>query len=158
MTNNFLLHVGHDQDGGPLLLSTSKQSDGSHVLQIQSVQGAVGRVSAGAGAPGQSLKTFSSSGGVSINSGATVNVYTTTAGKTLYITDLYISADSAAPILVQVKAGATVIFEGYVSTTAPMDMTGIETQPNCGSGVALTIVFPTAAGKNGSYFIGGFEQ
>ena len=116
------------------------------------------RVSAGAGAAGQSLKTFSSSGGVNINAGATVNVYTVTAGKTLFISDVLISADSATPILVQLKAGATVIMESYVSTTAPLDMTGIETQVAVGAGVALTVVFPTAAGKNGSYFIAGFEQ
>ena len=126
--------------------------------KIIPVLGSTFRVNAGAMAPGQSIKTFSSSGAIGINAGATSNVYTVTAAKTLYITDILLSTDSAAAFLVQIKAGATVIFEKYISTTADFNMTGIESQDGVAGGVLLTVVWPTVAGKNGTFKISGFEQ
>ena len=133
-------------------------TDTTYSQEIWPRQGATFRTSAGNAAPGQTIKTFSSSGGVSINTGATVTVYTVTPGKTFYPTDIHISTDSATALLVQVKAGSTVILEGYISTTAPLDLAGIESQVGVGSGVVLSIVFPTVAGKNGAWVIFGFEQ
>lgn len=119
---------------------------------------AVQRQTAGSAAPNQTIKTFSSSGGVSINTGGTTTVYTVTAGKTFYITDIFIATDNATPALTQVKAGATVVAESYLSTTQAINMLAIESQPAVAGGVAITITWPTATGKNGSYFIAGFEQ
>lgn len=133
-------------------------ADGTYSLEVWPHQAAVFRVSAGSAAAGQTIKNFSSSGGLSINTGATPTVYTVTTGKTLFITDVYFSTDSATPLLVQVKAGATVILEGYMSTTAPLQIPGVESQKSVGSGVVLSLVFPTVAGKNAAWSIDGFEQ
>lgn len=118
----------------------------------------VARMTAGGLAPGQTLKTFNSSGGVSINAGATVALYTVTTGKTLLISDLEISTDSTIPVLWQLKAGAVVIQEGFITNTAPLSAIGIETQDAVAGGVALSLVFGTSAGKNATYKLRGFEQ
>lgn len=125
------------------------------------VTGSVTKGTAGAAAPDQTLKQFSSSGGVSINTGATVALYTVTAGKTFYATDIVITgnAGTATQFLVQLKQGTTVIFEGYCKTdTEPLDLPGIETQPQAPGGAALTLVFGTGTSTTAAYFIGGFEQ
>jgi hypothetical protein len=113
---------------------------------------------AGGPAPGQTIKSFTSSGGVSINTGATAISYTVTTGKTLFITDIDVSTDSATPILVQLKAGSNVVVEKYISTTCPLELDGIESQPTVASAQVFTLVFPTASGKNGTYFVSGYEQ
>jgi|SRR5579864_2947388 len=125
------------------------------------VTGAIAKSTAGAGAPDQTLKQFSSSGGVSINTGATVALYTPTAGKTFYATDIVITgnASTAGQVLCQLKSGSTVIWEGYMKTdTQPIEIPGIETQPQAPGGAALTLVIGTLSGGTAAYFIGGFEQ
>lgn len=133
-------------------------ADGSFSMETWPRIGANTRVTAGGAAPGQSIKAFSSSGGVPINAGATINVYTVTSGKTLFLTDISVSTDSAASFLFQIKAGAVVIKEGFVSATAPFAFAGIESQPSIGSGVTISIVFPTVVGKNAAFFLSAFEQ
>ena|ERR1700752_426495 len=113
---------------------------------------------AGNEAPGQTRKVFSSNGGVNINAGATVNLYIVTAGKLFYLTDVHISTDSSTPILVQVTDAGVSIFEGWASTTAPLDIQGIETQPTCAAGDQLAIIFPAAATKHAAYLVSGWEQ
>jgi hypothetical protein len=140
--------------GNPILIGGS---DGVNAQPLSISASGVMKITAGGPGAGQSIKTFSSSGGVSINAGATVISYTVTAGKTLYITDIDISADNVSAILVQLKAGGVVIGEKYISTTAAWEMVGIESQMTVGSGIALTLVFPTVAGKNGAYVVTGFE-
>lgn len=135
-----------------------KTDTGGRLSLTQDAAASPLRVTAGGPALGQTIKAFSSSGGVSINAGATAISYAVTTGKTLYITDIDISTDSTAAILVQLKAGAAVIGEKFISTTAAWEMVGIESQPTIGSAVVLTLVFPTAAGKNGAYIVTGFEQ
>lgn len=116
----------------------------------------VQRISAGAIAPGQTLKTIS--GQVSINAGATVTINTVTTGKTFYITDISISTDNTVPTDVNIRAGGLTIFRAFVQNTAPIDALGIESQPNGTSGQVVDMVLPTAVGKNVNYFISGFEQ
>jgi hypothetical protein len=123
--------------------------------------GSVAKSTAGAAAPDQTLKTFSSSGGVSIATGATVNLYTVSAGKTFYITDIVLTGNATTPTqyLVQIKAGATVIWEGYVKTdTEPIEVPGLETQPQGAGGSQISIVFATASGTTATYYVAGYEQ
>lgn len=123
--------------------------------------GGVSKSTAGAAAPDQTLSQFTSSGGVSIASGATVSLLTVAAGKTFYITDIFLTGNNATPtqFLVQIKQGTTVIWEGYLKTdTQPVIGPGIETQPQAPAGSAVTLVFPTSSGTTCAYFIGGFSQ
>ena len=123
--------------------------------------GSTAKSTAGAGAPDQTLKQFSSSGGVSIATGATVALYTPTAGKTFFMTDITITgnAGTAGQVLCQVKSGTTVIWEAYMKTdTQPIEIPGIETQPQGPGGAALTLVIGTLAGATAAYYIAGFEQ
>lgn len=125
------------------------------------VTGATAKSTAGAGAPDQTLKQFSSSGGVGIGTGATVALYTPTAGKTFFATDIIITgnAATAGQVLCQLKSGTTVIWEGYMKTdTQPLEIPGLETQPQAPGGAALTLVIGTLSGGTAAYFIGGFEQ
>ncbi|MGK4422336.1 hypothetical protein ACSLVQ_29220, partial [Klebsiella pneumoniae] len=66
--------------------------------------------------------------------------------------------DSTIPVLWQLKAGAVVIQEGFITNTAPLSAIGIETQDAVAGGVALSLVFGTSAGKNATYKLRGFEQ
>lgn len=125
------------------------------------VLGSVQKGTAGAAAPDQTLKQFSSSGGVSINTGATVALYTVTAGKTFFITDIMITgnAATAGQVLCQIKQASTVIWEGYMKTdTQPLEIPGIETQPSAPGGSAVSLVIGTLTGGTAAYFIAGFEQ
>lgn len=114
------------------------------------------RQTAGPPSSGQTQKNYA--GSASINTGATVTLETVTPGKTYYITDILMTTDSATPFDVQIKAGATVIFEALLSSTSPVGFAGIETQPNAASGVIVTLVAATVTGKNIAYNVFGYEQ
>lgn len=123
--------------------------------------GSTGKQTAGGPAPDQTIKQFSSSGGVSIATGATVALYTVTAGKTFFLTDIEVTgnAATAGQVLVQLKAGSTVIWEGYMKTdTQPIEIPGIESQPQAAGGLALSLVIGALSGGSAAYNIGGFEQ
>lgn len=123
--------------------------------------GSVAKETAGSAAPDQTLKTFSSSGGVSIATGATVALYTVTAGKTFFVTDIVITgnAATAGQVLCQLKQAGTVFWEGYMKTdTQPLEIAGLETQPTAPGGAAITLVIGTLTGGTATYFIAGYEQ
>ena len=115
------------------------------------------RVSAGAASFGQSLKQYS--GSLSIVTGGTVVLQTTTTGKTFYVTDMMVYSNTAAVFAVTLNAAATPIFNAFCKgDTGPIQVCGLETQPSASSGVATSIVFGTAAGTTCSYNIFGYEQ
>lgn len=115
------------------------------------------RMSAGGASFGQTLQQFT--GNPSIATGATVALFTVPAGKTFYITDIYVSANTAVQFSVQIQAAGVPVFQGYAKgDTGPIDMPGIETQPQCGGGTAVSLVLGTAAGTTAAYFISGFVQ
>src|SRR5579859_2998060 len=123
--------------------------------------GVTAKSTAGSAAPDQTLQTFSSSGGVSVNTGATVALFTVPAGKTFFMTDIVVmgNAATATQFLVQVKQGTTVIFEGFCKTdTAPVEAPGLETQPSAPSGTAVSLVLGTGASTTATYFISGYVQ
>jgi hypothetical protein len=117
------------------------------------------RISAGNAAVGQTILTFASVGGISMTGAPVTNVYTATAGKTFFITDICITTnETALPQLVQLKQGGVVIFETFIMSTLPCDFPGIESQPSVGGGNRLEIWWSANTGKLGTFFISGFEQ
>jgi hypothetical protein len=115
------------------------------------------RATAGSSAPGQTVLSFSSSGGLTITSGGSVALHVPAAGKNFYVTDLDCSTDSTAAVLVQLQAGNTIIGEKYISTTCPWEMVGIETQMMCPGGQLLEVTF-AAGTTHAAYVINGYEQ
>jgi len=118
------------------------------------------RFSAGAGALGQALKTYAGKQALSAVGVTSIPLETVTAGKTFFITDIYISHDSALVLDAQITAAGTRIFGGPCKgDTAPIQMPGMETQPSASSGQAVALVLPIAAGPPNVYFyIAGYEQ
>src|SRR6266446_3945008 len=103
------------------------------------------RVTAGPGADQQSLFQVSSSGGIATNTAGAQAIRTTNPGKTFYITDFALTADFAntAPKLIQLEiSGGIIVFEAFVSNTAPIDMPGMETQIQVPSNSILAIKWP----------------
>lgn len=115
------------------------------------------RMNAGSVAPGQTLKTFT--GTVSIASGATQPLETVTTGKTLYITDIVIGANTATQFLVRIQAAGVDIFDDYCKgDTGPIQAIGMESQPNAASGTVVQILFAAAAVTTASFFVAGWES
>ena len=82
------------------------------------------------------------------------------AGKTFYITDIFLSHDSAAVVDTSIQAAGTRIFNAPVKgDTAPCQMPNLETQPQATAGQAVTVNYPVVAGAPNAYgFISGYEQ
>lgn len=115
------------------------------------------RVSPGGPAPGQSVNNFSSSGGDAGNT--TRNLYTVTTGKTGRVTDINISTDDTTARLVQLLAGATVIFEDLVVSGAPLRLPDLASKPSAASAVVLALVLPApTSGKKFYWYVGTMEQ
>jgi len=118
------------------------------------------KVNAGSVAPGQTLKTYTGTIALSTSAAVTQALETVTAGKTFYVTDIVISANTAQQFLVQLQAAGVDIFDDYCKgDTAPIQATGIESQPNAAAGTAVQLRFAqVAAATIASYFVAGFEQ
>ena len=117
------------------------------------------RFAAGSAAPGQTLKTYTGKVALSGASTTSTALYTVTAGKTFYITDMYLSADGAQVMDVQVQAAGVTVFRAAVKgDTAPLAFAGIETQPSGAGGSAMTILWPISTNANAFWFLSGFEQ
>ncbi len=133
-------------------------SDGS--LTIQPVTAATFRVNAGSAAIGQTLKIFTYKVALSASATTTQTLETVTAGKTFYITDIFLSHDSAAVIDVRIQAAGVDIFRAPPKgDTAPVQMAGIESQPSATAGQLVTVLYPITASPPNAYgVICGFEQ
>ena len=119
------------------------------------------RVNAGFVANGQTIKNYTGKQALSTTLVTTITLETVTTGKSYVITDLYLSIDTATLVPdVQIQAGGVPIFRGVLKgDTAPIQMAGMESQPNASSGQVVTIVIPAVAGPpNFLFFVGGFEQ
>ncbi|HLG72146.1 MAG TPA: hypothetical protein VFE42_20700 [Chloroflexota bacterium] len=123
------------------------------------LQGSVQRVTAGLIAPGQTVKQFTGKQASSTSGPTTVPLETVTAGKTFIITDIFVGCDSTTAVDIQITAGGSPIFRGHLSTTASIQMAGMETQPNATAGQQVNLVLPqTAAVQQFTFFISGVEQ
>ncbi len=134
--------------------------DGSFAEEVMLAPGVVGgtqRVTAGAAAPGQALKSYVGKVALSASAPTTVTLET---GKTFYITDIFLSHDSAAVVDTRIQAAGVDIFRAPVKgDTAPVQMAGMETQPSAQAGQAVTILYPVTAGPPNAYFlVSGMEQ
>jgi hypothetical protein len=118
------------------------------------------KTNAGSVAVGQSLKTFVGKVALSASVPTTVTLETVTLGKTFFLTDLFLSHDSAVVIDTRVQANGVDIFRAPIKgDTAPASLTGIESQPSAAAGQLLTILYPATAGPPNGYFnLSGFEQ
>ena len=131
---------------------------GERSLYEFAAQGSTMRVNAGGPAPGQSNKTFTGTS-ITLTSGATIALETVAAGKTLYITDIYVGANTATQFSVLIQQAGVTIFSGMCKgDTGPLQLPGLETQPSAPAGSAVTLVLGTAAATVASFFIGGVEQ
>lgn len=118
------------------------------------------RTTAGPGSDNQQLFQISSSGALNTATAGTLAVHTTSPGKIFYITDILITTEIAAGVanLIQLEiSGGVVVFEGYVANTAPLDLPGIESQPQSPSNSILALKWGNIAGHI-TYFIAGYEQ
>jgi hypothetical protein len=118
---------------------------------------------AGGPAPGQSAKTFTGEIVIPAGAGTTTQALeTVTALKTLYLTDISITADTAQIFRVRIQAGGVDIFRGLCKgDTGPIQFPGIETQPQAAAGSVVNILFVAVAGfliTNAEFFIAGFES
>jgi hypothetical protein len=122
----------------------------------------VQRVSAGFMGPGQTAKQYVGKQATSTTVLTTVTLETVTAGKTFYITDILVYTDvaqGATTIDVRLQAAGADIFRSGVHNLAPIDMTGIETQPFATAGQQVTLLLPITAAIQQVWFnIYGFEQ
>lgn len=136
----------------PFLLA----SPGPAIPTTASVQ----RVNAGFSAPGQTIKNYVGSVQASATVPVTVTLETVTAGKIYIITDIYISANSSTPFEARIQSNGTDIFRAWCKgDTSPIEMSGIESQPNASAGQVVTLLIPTIAGAPlVAFFLGGMEQ
>lgn len=120
--------------------------------------GSIQQVTAGGLAPGQALKTFT--GQVTLAAGVTtVALWTVANGKTGLITDVSITTNEGATMLeAQIQAAGTAIFRQLFRDLAPIQMPGIETQPQANQNQAVTLVLPADTGKLVSFTICAVEQ
>lgn len=129
------------------------------LVQSYPQTGAVQRVNAGGMAPGQTAKQYTGKIALSNSVITTITLETVTAGKTFYITDLYLSADGTQVMDMRLQAAGVDIFRAIVKgDTAPLQMAGIETQPFGAAGQVVTLVFPVTTNVNGYYAVFGYEQ
>lgn len=129
---------------------------------------AVQRSSAGAKAPGQTIKTFSGmqSFAATVTS---VALYTPAAGKSFYLTDFNISTDvgnsnnsgQGTNLDVQIITGTTasILARGSMHSLAPFSMNAIESQPPATGNVPMSIVISSAATVGHVWFnVFGWEE
>jgi hypothetical protein len=118
------------------------------------------RITAGGASGGQSLKSYVGKVALSASATTTQALETVAAAKTFYLTDIFISHDTAAVIDVQIRAAGVAIFRAPVKgDTAPVQLAGLETQPQAQAGQAVDLFWPITAGPPNAYFmINGYEQ
>jgi hypothetical protein len=114
------------------------------------------KVNPGGLAVGQTLKTYVAR----ITAGAgitTLALWTVTAGKTLYVTDIFIDSDGAAMKDIRLQAAAVDIWRQQVRDLVPCRSPAIETQPQAAAAQAVTLVIPIGA-ENYDIVVLGYEQ
>jgi len=114
-------------------------------------------------APNQTMKTFCGTITTSTTLTVAATLYTVTAGKTFYLTDIAFTNNSTNASLVSVNASASLntnpIINGHAINTSPFEMTNIGTEPSVGSAVPVTAqAGMTAVITTIGYFVAGYEQ
>ena len=128
---------------------------------VAPIGGALGvqKVTAGFLAQGQTAQKVSGAQATSTTVTTTVPLWTVTAGKTAYLTDISLYSDSAALLAIQLRAATVPLQRFTARDLAPVQLPGIETPTFGTSGQALDLLLPiTAAIVNVYYNVQGFEQ
>lgn len=109
---------------------------------------------------GVTRKTFTNRTITNNGSAKTVSLYTVTAGKTFYLTDIYISTAYASELDVQIQGGGVTIFRSSICLGSPVNLTGITAQATCAAGVALSVVISDGGATTPyvAWFVAGVEQ
>lgn len=135
--------------------------DGSYSegTYIQGGSGTI-RVNAGYTGIGQTAKSYVGKTALSTTLATTITLETVTTGKIFFITDLFLSHDTALVLDFRLQSNGVDIFRAPVKgDTAPVQMAGMETQPVAQSGQVVTLLLPAAAGPpNAYYMVSGIEQ
>lgn len=120
----------------------------------------VERVNAGYVGVGQTSKVYTGTQVLSTTASTTITLETVTAGKIFFITDISITSNSASVFLVQITAGGVPILNAYVKgDTGPLELAGIETQPQATAGQVVNLVISSVgAATTIAYMISGVEQ
>lgn len=121
---------------------------------------AVQRSNAGAKAPGQTLKTFTGQSLLTASTG-TIALYTVTTGKSFYITDVMLTSDVASSLNldVRIQADGVDMLRTSVHSLAPIDFSGIESQPVAASGAVVNILTASAATTSHLWYsVYGWEE
>ncbi len=158
--------VGGGQAGDALLRVDGEPVMGTALGQPGGRSGAV-KSTAGAAGDGQTVRQWTGKVALSTTVNLTVHFpvtgsadYTVPVGSTFYVTDIYTSGNSANQFDTQIMDGANPSFYGITKgDTAPIQLVGLETQPQIAGGDVMTLVFgPAVSATNAYYFISGFEQ
>lgn len=119
-------------------------------------------ISAGSAAPWQTIKTYTGKQLTSAGGITTVTLETVVTGKSFFITDIFLASEqgSGAQILdCRIQAAGADVFRAPVHNLSPVDMPGLETQPNASSAQQVNLVLPlTTVATNVYFYIAGFEQ
>lgn len=127
-------------------------------------------VNAAPGAPGQTL--FQTTGSASIaasgtpaltfsGSASSAGALVPPSGKTIYITDIYVGANTATAFTVAISFNGTTIFSGFCKgDTGPIEFPGIETQPQAaGDGThSLVLTCGVTAATTAAWYIAGYVE
>ena len=144
----------------PALGAVLAYAGGGALLTTSPAAASVQRTNAGFSAPGQTIKNYTGSIASSASVSTSVPLETVTSGKIYIITDIYISANSSNQFEARIQANGTDIFRGWCKgDTSPINLGGIESQPNASSGQSVALLIPAVTGAPLiSFFIGGMEQ
>ena len=149
----------YDQYGNPLFSQTNPayMQGQSQVTQNPML------VTQAPKSPFQTMKTFTGTLATSTTVSTSATLYTVTAGKTFYITDVIVCNNTANAAQTSVNAsgtlGASPVLIGHSLNTAPFDCTNIGTEPSVSGGTPVTFQsLTTAAITTLTYFIAGYEQ
>lgn len=107
----------------------------------------------------QTVKTFT--GRTQMAAGATtaVTLYTVTAGKTFYLTDLSLFTESTAGLDVQFQVAGSATLRAVVAAGGPAVLTGLGTSVSANSGQVVRLLLPIDASTNYvDHFVAGYEQ
>lgn len=144
----------------PALASVLAYASGGAVLTTAPTPLSVQRMNAGFSAPGQTIKNYTGSIASSASVAVSVPLETVTTGKIYIITDIYISANTSNQFEARIQANGTDIFRGWCKgDTSPINLAGLESQPNASAGQSVNLLVPAIAGAPFvSFYIGGMEQ
>ena len=117
------------------------------------------RTTPGPVANGQTARTFNGRVVTSTTATTPVALGTVTAGKTYYISDIFIQTDNATPLDVALQAAGGNIFVAGPAAGAGVQLTGIATEPKATTAQAVTLLLPiTTAAQTVWYMVSGYEQ